>query len=50
MITEAMWTAFAEMIARISADPGARWGDVAALFDDARHNENVPNQPVASDA
>ena len=32
MITEAMWAAFEEMIARISADPTARWGEVADLF------------------
>jgi len=32
MTTEAMWTAFEALIARISADPGARWGEVADLF------------------
>lgn len=32
IITEAMWAAFDETIARIQADPGSRWGDVADLF------------------
>jgi peptidoglycan/xylan/chitin deacetylase (PgdA/CDA1 family) len=34
IVTEAMWSAFEDMIERISADPGSRWGDVANLFDD----------------
>jgi peptidoglycan/xylan/chitin deacetylase (PgdA/CDA1 family) len=33
MTTEAMWMAFEDMIAGVSADPGARWGDIAALFE-----------------
>jgi peptidoglycan/xylan/chitin deacetylase (PgdA/CDA1 family) len=33
MVTEAMWGAFEETIARISNDPAARWGEVAGLFD-----------------
>jgi peptidoglycan-N-acetylglucosamine deacetylase len=33
MIDEAMWTAFEAVIARISHDPMARWGEVAGLFD-----------------
>jgi hypothetical protein len=33
MTTDAMWAAFEAMIAGISADPAARWGDVAALFE-----------------
>jgi peptidoglycan/xylan/chitin deacetylase (PgdA/CDA1 family) len=36
MTTEAMWTDFEALIARIGTDPGARWGDVAALFSDPR--------------
>ncbi len=32
LITEAMWAGFDAQIARISADPGARWGGVADLF------------------
>jgi peptidoglycan/xylan/chitin deacetylase (PgdA/CDA1 family) len=33
MTTETMWRAFEEMIAGISADPGATWGEIAGLFD-----------------
>lgn len=33
MTTEAMWTAFEETIAGISADPAARWGIVSELFE-----------------
>lgn len=36
MTNEALWTAFEAMIARVSADPGARWGEVADLFSDPR--------------
>jgi len=50
MITEAMWRAFEEMIARISSDPGACWGEVAGLFDDTRQNQTAPDQPEAGDA
>lgn len=32
MITEEMWAAFDAKIGRISADPAARWADVADLF------------------
>lgn len=32
MIDDAMWDAFDAMIARISADPLAQWGDVVDLF------------------
>ena len=32
MTTDDMWNAFEETIARISADPLARWGEVADLF------------------
>lgn len=32
LITEAMWSAFEEMIKRISADPGACWGNLPDLF------------------
>jgi peptidoglycan/xylan/chitin deacetylase (PgdA/CDA1 family) len=32
MITEAMWAEFESQIARISADAGASWGDLARLF------------------
>jgi peptidoglycan/xylan/chitin deacetylase (PgdA/CDA1 family) len=32
IMTEPMWTAFEELIERISADPNARWGEVADLF------------------
>ncbi len=34
MITETMWSAFEEMIKRISADPGSCWRDVADLFNE----------------
>lgn len=34
MITDAMWTAFKETIARINADPGTRWSEVAEMFAD----------------
>jgi peptidoglycan/xylan/chitin deacetylase (PgdA/CDA1 family) len=50
MITETMWSAFEEMIARISADPGSCWGDVADLFDDTTQNKIAPNKPDAGDA
>jgi peptidoglycan/xylan/chitin deacetylase (PgdA/CDA1 family) len=33
MTTDAMWAAFEAMIAGIGADPAARWGDVAGLFE-----------------
>jgi peptidoglycan/xylan/chitin deacetylase (PgdA/CDA1 family) len=33
LTTEAMWTAFEDTIAGISADPRARWGDVGDLFE-----------------
>lgn len=33
LVTEKMWADFEAMIERISADPGARWGEVAGLFD-----------------
>ena len=32
MVSEPMWVAFEDTIRRISADPGARWADVADLF------------------
>lgn len=32
IISEPMWTAFEEMIARITADPDARWGHLPDLF------------------
>jgi len=32
MITEAMWRAFDAMIARIAADPDARWAEIEDLF------------------
>jgi peptidoglycan/xylan/chitin deacetylase (PgdA/CDA1 family) len=32
MITDVMWSAFEEIIERISADPGSCWGEVADLF------------------
>lgn len=32
MTTEEMWRAFEEMIARIDADPQARWGEIEDLF------------------
>jgi len=32
MITEAMWRAFEAMIARIAADPDARWAEIEDLF------------------
>jgi hypothetical protein len=32
LTTEAMWAAFEAMIAGISTDPRACWGDVAELF------------------
>lgn len=35
MTTQAMWRAFEETIARISADPAARWGEIAGLFEEA---------------
>jgi peptidoglycan/xylan/chitin deacetylase (PgdA/CDA1 family) len=31
--TDAMWTAFEDAIAGISAEPAARWGDVVELFE-----------------
>lgn len=33
LTTEAMWQAFENTIADISADPAARWGEIAELFD-----------------
>ena len=33
MTTEAMWRAFEAIIASISADPAARWGHIAELFE-----------------
>jgi peptidoglycan-N-acetylglucosamine deacetylase len=33
MITEMMWSAFKDMIERISADPHSCWGNIADLFD-----------------
>jgi hypothetical protein len=36
MTNESMWSAFETLIACIGADPGARWGEVAALFSDPR--------------
>ena len=47
LITEAMWTAFENMIVRISNDPMARWGEVADLFDDTMQNKIAPNKPDA---
>lgn len=41
MIDEAMWSDFDAKIARISADPTARWDEVAALF------THHPQQPHA---
>jgi len=32
MSTEEMWRAFDAMIARIGADPEARWGEIEDLF------------------
>jgi peptidoglycan/xylan/chitin deacetylase (PgdA/CDA1 family) len=32
MVTEVQWADFEQMIARISADPNARWGNVMDLF------------------
>ena len=46
MITEEMWADFEDIIERISADPKSRWADVADLFDDARHTENVTNKSL----
>jgi peptidoglycan/xylan/chitin deacetylase (PgdA/CDA1 family) len=34
MTTETMWHAFEDMIAGISTDPRARWGEVTELFDE----------------
>ncbi len=33
ILSEAMWDEFDGMIARISADPGSRWGELAELFE-----------------
>jgi len=34
LATEAMWRAFEDAIAAITADPAARWGEIAELFND----------------
>ena len=36
MITEAMWTAFDDIIGRISNDPASRWGELEGLFHENR--------------
>lgn len=45
MITDLMWSAFEEIIERISADPGSCWGEVADLFDQEMRTMNAPNKP-----
>jgi hypothetical protein len=36
-----MWHAFEDMIAGISTDPRARWGEVAELFDEGSQGVSV---------
>lgn len=55
IISEAMWTAFEETIARITADPDSRWGNLTDLFvgkdremawpNTASHGTSLPRRP-----